>query len=118
MPASSSATDVKLTWGTADNGGSTITGHQYRQSSDSGSAWSPDWSDITDSGAGGTNEGGYTVTSGLTSGTTYTFQVRAVNDQGFGGSAEATVTAQANVDSARSEALERDDDRACARADL
>ena len=100
MPASSSATDVKLTWGTADNGGSTITGHQYRQSSDSGSAWSPDWSDITDSGAGGTNEGGYTVTSGLTSGTTYTFQVRAVNDQGFGGSAEATVTAQANVDSA------------------
>ena len=100
MPASSSATDVKLTWGTADNGGSAITGHQYRQSSDSGSTWSPDWSDITDSGAGGTNEGGYTVTSGLTSGTTYTFQVRAVNDQGFGGSAEATVTAQANVDSA------------------
>ena len=99
-PASSSATDVKLTWGTADNGGSAITGHQYRQSSDSGSTWSPDWSDITDSGAGGTNEGGYTVTSGLTSGTTYTFQVRAVNDQGFGGSAEATVTAQANVDSA------------------
>ena len=100
MPASSSATDVKLTWGTADNGGSAITGHQYRQSSDSGSTWSPDWSDITDSGAGGTNEGGYTVTSGLTSGTTYTFQVRAVNDQGFGGSAEATVAAQANVDSA------------------
>ena len=58
----------------------TISRYQYRQSSDGGAAWSPDWTDIPGSDA---NTTFYDV-SGLTIGETYTFQVRATNAAGNG----------------------------------
>ena len=69
---------VSLTWTSGGNGGSAITGWQYRQKADSGSYG--DWTNIPGSGATTTS---YTVPS-LTNGTTYTFRVRAVNARGNG----------------------------------
>ena len=54
-----------------------ITKHQYRYKT-TGDYDDADWTDIPDSGPGGANEAGYTVT-GLTNGTAYTFQLRAAN---------------------------------------
>ena len=62
-----------------------------------------DWTDIPDSGAGGSSETGYVV-SGLQSGIAYTFQVRAVNLEGDMGesepSREAAATPRAAADPA------------------
>ena len=71
---------VTLSWAAADDHGSTVTGYQYRRSSDGGITWLPDWTDITDSSALTTH---YTVT-GLDLGTTYTFELRALNAIGHG----------------------------------
>ena len=84
--AAAGDTQVGLSWSNPNN--ATITKYQYRQSSNGGTSWSPDWTDIPGSGAGTT---GHTVT-GLTNGTTYTFQVRAVN---AGGDGAASASAQA-----------------------
>ena len=84
-PAGGNA-QVALSWSNPNN--ATITKYQYRQSSNSGISWSPDWTDIPGSGAGTT---GHTVT-GLTNGILYTFQVRAVN---AGGDGAASASAQA-----------------------
>ena len=72
---------VTLTWeAPVSNGGSAITNYQYRQSTDSGSTWNPEWTDVS---------GGASETSqnppGLTDDTTYTFEVRATtNSEGAG----------------------------------
>ena len=74
---------VTLRWTAPHDGGSAITGHQYcREEGTSAScAAEGDWQDIADSGPGGANATGYTV-SDLTNGTAYTFRVRAVNAEG------------------------------------
>ena len=80
---------VALTWqAPASDGGSPITGYEYRQSTDGGTTWQPDWTAIADSDAQTT---GHTV-SGLTNGTAYTFAVRAVNTVGKGAARAVTAT--------------------------
>ena len=76
---------VTLRWGApSDAGTSTVTGYQYRVSSDAGNTWGS-WTD-----AGNVLEKEIT---GLTNGTEYTFEVRAVSAAGDGApSAEMTGT--------------------------
>ena len=63
--------------------------YEYRQSTDGGTNWSPDWTLVANSGATTVK---HTVLS-LTNGTAYTFQVRAVNNTGNGdASGSVTVT--------------------------
>ena len=70
-----------------------ITRHEYRYKT---TGDYPDtWTQIPDSGPGGANEAGYTVT-GLTNGTAYTFQLRAANRDTQ--STAATSTAVTPVD--------------------
>ncbi len=72
---------VVLSWATpASDGGSSITGYQYRR--DEG-----DWEDVS----GGATARSQAV-SGLTNGTEYTFEVRAVNSVGQGPASTATAT--------------------------
>ena len=69
---------VTLSWDNPNN--ASITKYQYRQSTDSGKTWSPDWTNIT---ASDKNTTSHTVTN-LTNGIEYTFEVRAVNATGNG----------------------------------
>ena len=82
---------VTLRWNApAYDGGREVTGYQYRQRT-TGSYGA--WEDIPMSAPGETNEGSFTVSSGLTNDTAYTFQVQAVNAEGeSGASNEATAT--------------------------
>ena len=98
-PASLSATagdtEVDLTWtAPASDGGAAITKYQYRVSTDGGSNWAPDWTDVPDGSDTGTDQADErTVTvTGLANGTLHTFQVRAVNSVGSSGEVEATAT--------------------------
>ena len=94
---------VSLSWeAPVDDRGSEITGYAYRHL-EYGGAFSQ-WTDISDSGPGGANEGGYTVT-GLKSETMYTFELRAVNKHGGGRSASANVTLPPSPTSTESEEL-------------
>ena len=91
--------EATLAWTAPEMAGTaTIEGYDYRVSDDDGTTWSPDWTAVPDSGAGGANETGYTVTmhagAALVNGTTYTFEVRARSAAGLG--AEARVTARAS----------------------
>ena len=92
VAAAPGAGQVTLSWAApAKIGGSAITGYQYRRSSDGGTTWSPDWTDIASSATATSH-----LVTGLTGGTTYTFQLRAVNTQGSGlHSATAMATAAA-----------------------
>ena len=78
---------VELSWATSSDGGSAITQHRYRYSSDGGNSWNSsgggtnNGAPISDSEAGGANETTYTVTN-LDIGQTYIFQVRAVSLDG------------------------------------
>lgn len=77
---------VTLSWDNPKN--KSITTYQYRQSTDGGSTWSPDWTNITGSDENTTS---HTVTS-LTNDTAHTFEVRAVNATGNGASGSVTAT--------------------------
>ena len=76
---------VTLRWTAPDDRGSPITGYEYRQSSDGGTSWDPDWTAIADSAPGGENADRFTVTGLMNDRSTpYTFEVRAVNTFGEG----------------------------------
>ena len=82
MPKSFSATpgdtEVVLNWVAPDSdGGSEITGYEYRQQ-ESSEAWQT-WTPVPDSGVSGGNKTSYTVTN-LDNGTSYNFELRAVNE--------------------------------------
>ena len=77
---------VTLSWDNPNN--ESITTYQYRQSTDSGSNWSPDWTNITNSNKNTTS---HTVEN-LTNNTAYTFEVRAVNATGNGTSVSVSAT--------------------------
>ena len=92
-PAGFSATAgdgyVTISWD--DPSDSSITNYAYRQSTDGGTSWSPDWADIPGSDATTTT---HNVT-GVTPGVAYTFQIRALNGELPGtpsGNANATPT--------------------------
>ena len=100
---------VTLRWQIPEHdGGAPISKYQYQQRAGSG-AFSA-WTDIPDSGPGGSHSTGYTV-MGLTNGTLYTFRVRAVNsasEQSVGTeSASAPVSATPTPTAAEKRAVER-----------
>ena len=65
-----------------------VTAYQYRQSTDGGDNWSPDWTAITGSGAATTEH----RLTGLANGTTYTFELRALKDSTAGPAARVQAT--------------------------
>ncbi len=77
---------VTLSWDNPNN--ASITTYQYRQSEDSGSNWSPDWTDITNSDENTTSH----RIENLTNDTEYTFEIRAVNATGNGASVSVSAT--------------------------
>ena len=77
---------VVLSWDPPDSG-SGVTRHEYRQKEGTGS-YPANFTQIADSGVGGANEDGFTVT-GLTNEVVHTFQLRAVDASGDGTAAEA-----------------------------
>ena len=79
---------VSLSWAVGLDNVEAISSYQYRSSSDGGSTWDPEWTDIAGSGA---TTASHTVT-GLTNGTEHTFEVRAVNGAGTGASASVAAT--------------------------
>ena len=76
-----------------DPGSSVIAKYQYRVSSDGGTTWSPDFTDVPDqdSDSDQTDERSYTVPS-LTLRTEHTFQVRAHNATRGGAAVSETIT--------------------------
>ena len=77
---------VRLTW-TRPSFQHPVT-YEYRQSTDGGTSWSPDWTAITGSGAATAEH----LLTGLANGTTYTFELRALKDSTTGPSARAQAT--------------------------
>ena len=77
--------EVTLEWTLGGDGGSTVTGHEYRQKLGGGN-FDDNWIPIENSAPGQGNATSFTVDS-LANGTTYVFQVRAVS--GIGGGAES-----------------------------
>ena len=83
--------DIVLSW--TDPSDTNINKYQYRQSTDGGSNWDPDWTDIGSTDASTTTH----KIDDLAAGTTYTFQIRAVDtdlagDSGNGASSGAETT--------------------------
>ena len=82
---------VVLRWeAPASNGGSAITGYEYRYSSDSHDTWTesdPAWADVSDGAAAQSQ-----TVSSLTNGTEYTFEVRAINAAGKGPATSVSAT--------------------------
>ena len=95
LDATPGDTQVTLDWTVpASDGGSDVTGYEYRMSDDGGTSWSPDWTNVPDGSDTGTDrsdERSFTVT-GLANGVEHTFEVRAVNVVGEGAPASATST--------------------------
>ena len=80
--------EVRLTWSRPVNPNHPVTSYQYRQSTNGGTTWSPDWTAITDSDADTTS---HTV-GNLANDTPYTFELRALKDSTAGPSARAQAT--------------------------
>ena len=78
---------VKLTW-TLRNFHHPTTSYEYRQSTDGGTSWNPDWTAIAGSGPATAEH----LLTGLANGTTYTFELRALKDGAAGPSARAQAT--------------------------
>ena len=78
---------VRLTW-RLPSFQHPVTSYQYRQSTDGGTTWNPDWTAITGSGAATTEH----LLTGLANGTTYTFELRALNGGTEGPSTRAQAT--------------------------
>ena len=95
LDATPGDTQVTLDWtAPTSDGGSAVTGYEYRVSDDDGTTWSPDWTNVpdgSDTGADRSDERSYTVTV-LDNGVLHTFEVRAVNVVGEGAPASATAT--------------------------
>ena len=91
LTATSGDREVQLGW-SAPLSDEPVTKFQYRVRAEGAGSWSPDWTDVPDSGdADPSNETGYTVTS-LANGTAYTFEVRAVSSLGVGRTAHTTAS--------------------------
>ena len=71
-----------------------ITRHEFRYKRTG--EYPANWTDIPDSGPGGANEAGHTVT-GLTNGTAYTFQLRAANRDTESTAVESSAVTPADV---------------------
>ena len=79
--------EVTLRWDApADGGGQPIARYQYRYAQGATVPAGDAWTDVPDSGDGGQNRSGFTVT-GLTNDLEYAFEVRAVNGAGLAGPA-------------------------------
>ena len=78
---------VRLTWA-LPNVHHPVTSYQYRQSTNGGATWSPDWTAVTDSDADTTEH----LLTGLANGTTYNFELRALNQDIAGPAATAQAT--------------------------
>ena len=91
LSASAGDEQVVLRWeAPLSDGGSPITGYEYRYSSNSHDTWTasePAWADVT----GGSSARSQTVSS-LTNGTEYTFEVRAVNAAGASPASRGSAT--------------------------
>ena len=79
---------VRLAGSRPRNPNHPVTSYQYRQSTNGGTTWNPDWTAITGSGAATTEH----VLTGLANGTTYTFELRALNGGTEGPSTRAQAT--------------------------
>ena len=75
--------EVELFWAAPGSG---VTRHEYRYTTTG--SYPEEWTEIANSGAGGANASGFTVT-GLANDTAYTFEVRAVSGGGPGAASEA-----------------------------
>ena len=97
--------EARLFWETQGDGGSAITRHQYRQSTDGEETWTG-WTDIPSSADSGANANSYTL-SGLKNNTTYSLQIRATNAQGDGERSETTTFTPLSVEAFELGALPR-----------
>ena len=79
---------VRLTWSPSSNPNHPVTSYQYRQSTDGGTTWSPDWTAVAGSGATTAEH----LLTGLANGTTYTFELRGLKGGTAGPSARAQAT--------------------------
>ena len=91
LTATPGAGQVTLSWtAPADDGGSAITGYQYRHSTDGGTNWFPNWTDIPNSATATSH---VLTAENLIGDVQYTVQVRTINSAGAGpGSNAAQVT--------------------------
>ena len=80
--------EVWLTWSPPGNPNHPVTSYEYRQSTDGGTNWSPDWTAIPGSGA---DTAEHRLT-GLANGTTYTFELRALKGSTAGPAARGQAT--------------------------
>ena len=92
LQASAGDAEVTLSWETPSANGSPLTGYQYRQSTDGGTSWLPDWGSISlPAGTAVADFDRHTIKD-LSNGVEHTFEVRAVNTVGAGDSSRVMAT--------------------------